>query len=153
MPNYFVLRPDSCIYYYLMRSIHRSVSSVLIISWFLLTGSSPLPAQSQTPVPVIAVLTTLTVKSDVDRSQVMKVLPEEVRATVKLYLDGKIQQWFSRADGKGVIFVMSCTTVADAKALTDTLPLSKANLANFEYTPLTPLGPLRLLIAEPAKSN
>jgi len=26
------------------------------------------------------------------------------------------------------------------------LPLSKANLATFEYTPLSPLGPLRMLI-------
>jgi hypothetical protein len=112
-----------------------------------------LALQAQSPMPVTAVLTSLTVKSDVDRAQVMKVLPEEVRATVKLYLDGKIQQWWARSDGKGVIFVMNCATVGEAKALTDTLPLSRANLATFDYTPLGPLAPLRLLIAEPQKSN
>jgi hypothetical protein len=112
-----------------------------------------LALQAQSPMPVTAVLTSLTVKSDVDRAQVMKVLPEEVRATVKLYLDGKIQQWWARSDGKGVIFVMNCATVGEAKALTDTLPLSRANLATFDYTPLGPLAPLRLLIAESQKSN
>ena len=73
-----------------------------------------------------------------------------MRDTVKLYLDGKIQQWWARADGKGVVFVLNASTVADAKAITDTLPLSKANLATFDYIALTPLTPLRMLIAPPA---
>ncbi len=120
---------------------------------FVLLASPQLLAQAPPPTPTTAVLTTLTIKPDIDRAQVLKVLPEEVRATVKLYLDGKIQQWYSRSDGKGVIFVMNCNSSAEAKALTDTLPLSKANLANFEYTPLGPLSPLRLLIASPAQTN
>jgi hypothetical protein len=66
-----------------------------------------------------------------------------------MYLDGKIQQWYARSDGKGVVFIMNCTTVAEAKALTDTLPLSKNSLANFEYTALGPLTPLRMLLTEP----
>jgi hypothetical protein len=41
-------------------------------------------------------------------------------------------------------------SVAEAKALTDTLPLSKAGLATFEYTALTPLTRLRMLLIEPA---
>ena len=43
-------------------------------------------------------------------------MPDEVRATLKLYLDGKIQQWYSRSDGRGVIFILNCTTAAEAKA-------------------------------------
>ena len=103
-------------------------------------------AQPPAAAPTTQVLTALTVKSDVDRAQIMKVMPEEVRATVKMYLDGKIQQWYSRSDGRGVVFILNATSVADAKALTDQLPLSKANLATFEYTALSPLGPLRMLI-------
>jgi len=103
-------------------------------------------AQPPAAPPTTQVLTALTVKNDIDRAQIMKVMPDEVRATVKLYLDGKIQQWYSRSDGRGVIFIINATSVADAKALTDQLPLSKANLATFEYTPLSPLGPLRMLI-------
>ncbi len=96
--------------------------------------------------PATQVLTALTVKADIDRAQLMKVMPDEVRATLKLYLDGKIQQWYSRSDGRGVIFILNCTTAAEAKAITDGLPLSKANLATFEYTPLSPLAPLRMLL-------
>ena len=110
------------------------------------------PALAQTPpaAPTTAILTTLTVKSDIDRAQLAKVMPAEVRDTVKLYLDGKIQQWYARSDGKGVVFILNCSTVAEARALTDTLPLSKNKLADFEYMPLGPLSPLRYLLAEPA---
>lgn len=121
----------------------------LIPLLWLLSASAAFHAQAQSTMPVTAVLTTLTVKSDIDRAQINKILPDEVRATVKLYLDGKIQQWWARSDGRGVVFIMNCGSVADAKALTDTLPLSKANLATFEYTTLGPLAPLRLLIANP----
>src|SRR5258706_264484 len=101
------------------------------------------------PAPIIGVLATLTVKADAQRADIMKVMPNEVRDTVKLYLDGKIAQWFARADGRGVVFILNCATVAEAKAITDTLPLSKASLATFDYVALTPLTPLRMLIAEP----
>jgi hypothetical protein len=77
-------------------------------------------------------------------------MPSEVRETVQLYLDGKIQQWFARADGRGVMFILNVTTVDEAKALMESLPLAKAGLATFDYTALTPLTPLRMLIAPPA---
>jgi hypothetical protein len=109
----------------------------------------PLVAQPPQPGPTTTVLTTLMVKPGIERAQIMKVMPEEVRVTLKLYLDGKIQQWFARSDGKGVVFLLNCTSAADAKAITDTLPLAKADLANFEYTPLGPLSPLRMLLAPP----
>ncbi len=46
----------------------------------------------------------LTAKQGVTRQQIMNIMPAEIRATVKLYLDGKIRQWYSRGDGRGVIF-------------------------------------------------
>ena len=119
---------------------------------FLFTAATSLLAQAPSPSPSTAVMVSLTVKADADRAQMMKTMPEEIRATVKLYLDGKIQQWYSRSDGRGVLFVMNCATVAEAKALTDALPLAKANLASFEFTALSPLTPLRILLAEPAAS-
>ena len=83
----------------------------------------PLRAQAPAATPATQVLTALTVKADIDRAELMKVMPDEVRATLKLYLDGKIQQWYARSDGKGVVFILNCSTVAEAKALTETLPL------------------------------
>jgi hypothetical protein len=122
--------------------MHRPI----LLTAAVLCLAMPAAAQPPTAGPTTQVLTSLTVKADADRAQIMKVLPDEVRETVKLYLDGKIQQWYSRSDGRGVIFILNATSVADAKATTDQLPLSKANLASFEYTPLSPLGPLRILI-------
>ena len=119
----------------------------------ILMAGLAVPVAAQTPAPsapTVGVLTTLSVKSDAQRADIMKVMPNEVRDTVKLYLDGKIAQWFGRADGRGVVFILNCSGVAEAKAITDTLPLSKANLATFDYVALTPLTPLRMLITEPA---
>jgi hypothetical protein len=117
----------------------------------LLLASVAHAAQAQPPTsgPTTGVLVNLTIKPDADRSQLPKVMPDEVRATVKLYLDGKIQQWYSRVDGRGVIFILNASDVAAAKAIMETLPLSKANLANLEFTALGPLTPLRMLIAPP----
>ena len=116
----------------------------------LLCAAAPLAAQTPPPAPTTAVLTSLTIKADADRSKIPGVMPQEIRDTVRLYLDGKIQQWYARADGRGVVFILGVATVAEAKALMDALPLAKAGLATFEYTPLTPLTPLRLLLADPA---
>jgi hypothetical protein len=130
---------------------HASFAAALVI-----LAAAPLSAQAPPATATTVVLTSLTIKADVDRAQLMKVMPDEVRATVKLYLDGKIQQWYARGDGRGVVFILNCSTSAEAKALMDTLPLSKANLAAFEFTPLGPLTPLRLLLTEPTappKSN
>src|SRR5262249_9405642 len=97
----------------------------------LLLASRALSATAQTPPtpgPTTAVLVNLTVKPEVDRQQLMKVMPDEVRATVRLYLDGKIQQWYSRSDGRGVMFFLNVSTLNDAKTIMEDLPLSKANL-------------------------
>ena len=132
-----------------MPTSHRALVVVLLALALGVAASGRSAAQAPAPAPTIGVLTTLTVKGDVQRADIMKVMPNEVRDTVKLYLDGKIQQWWARGDGRGVVFILNCASVAEAKALTDTLPLSRANYATFEYVALTPLTPLRLLIAEP----
>ncbi len=53
-----------------------------------------------------AVLVIQTPKQGVTFQQVMAVIPDEIQATVKLYLDGKIREWYSRGDGKGLVFVL-----------------------------------------------
>jgi hypothetical protein len=110
-------------------------------------------AQSQPPSGVPSPETTevmviLTAKQGVDRQQIIRVMPAEIRATVKLYLDGEIRQWYSRGDGRGVIFVLGVKTVDEAHAIIDTLPLSKENLMDHEYIPVGPLLPLAILIGD-----
>ena len=95
-----------------------------------------------------AVLVIQTPRQGVTFQQVMAVIPEEIRATVKLYLDGKIREWYSRGDGKGVVFLVEATTADEARAMMETLPLAKAQLMNSEYIPVGPLMPLRALNPE-----
>jgi hypothetical protein len=105
--------------------------------------------QSTPPRPTITgVLTILTPKPGVTVEQVMKIMPAEIRATVPLYLDGKIQQWFTRGDGKGVIFLLNCKDEAEARALIEGLPLSKESLVDEQFIPVGPLLPLGILLRD-----
>ena len=105
--------------------------------------------QSAPPQPKITgVLTILTPKPGVTAEQVMKIMPAEIRATVPLYLDGKIQQWFTRGDGRGVIFILNCKDAAEARALIENLPLSKENLVDEQFIPVGPLLPLGILLRD-----
>jgi hypothetical protein len=97
---------------------------------------------------VTGVLTILTPKPGATVEQVMKIMPAEIRATVPLYLDGKIQQWFTRGDGKGVIFLLNCKDVAEARALIESLPLSKEDLMDEQFIPVGPLLPLGILLRD-----
>jgi hypothetical protein len=54
---------------------------------------TPTPAGVPTP-KTTEVMVILTARQGVSREQIMKVMPAEIRATVKLYLDGKIRQWY-----------------------------------------------------------
>ena len=76
----------------------------------------------------------------------MAVMPSEIRATVMLYFDGKIRQWYSRGDGKGVIFLVDAKTEDEARAIMETLPLAKEQLMDHVYIPVGPLMPLRALM-------
>jgi hypothetical protein len=77
------------------------------------------------------------------RQQIMR---QEVPATLKLYLDGKIEQYWYRQDAPGVIFLMSVDSVDDAKATVHSLPLTADGFAEFELIPVGPLAPLGMLI-------
>lgn len=81
--------------------------------------------------------------TDEERQQIM---PKEVPETLKLYLDGRIEQFWFRDDKPGVVFLMSADTVGEAKATVDTLPLAAAGFLAFEYIPVGPLKPLGLLL-------
>src|ERR1700751_5369145 len=105
--------------------------------------------QSTPPQPKITgVLTILTPKPGATVEQIMKIMPAEIRATVPLYLDGKIQQWFTRGDGKGVIFLLNCQDVVEARAPIESLPLSKESLVDEQFIPVGPLLTLGILLRD-----
>jgi hypothetical protein len=75
-----------------------------------------------------------------------EIMPKEVPDTLKLYLDGKIEQFWFRDDKPGVIFLMNTDSVEQATAAINTLPLAGGGFLKFEMIPVGPLKPLGLLI-------
>jgi hypothetical protein len=78
--------------------------------------------------------------------QRQQIMPKEVPDTLKLYLDGKIEQFWFRQDEPGVIFLMNVESVEQAKAAVDALPLVTGGFATYELMQVGPLAPLGLLI-------
>jgi hypothetical protein len=110
-------------------------------------------AQSQSGgVPSVAipktteVLVIETVKQGITPQQVMAIMPEEIRATVKLYFDGKIRQWYSKGAGKRVVFLVDAKTEDEAQAMMEILPLATEQLMDTVHIPVGPLMPLRALM-------
>ena len=104
-------------------------------------------AQTQGTTPMITgVFAILTAKSGVTREQIMAVMPAEIRATVQLYLEGKIREWYARGDGRGAVFLLNAKDEEEAKSILESLPLAKEHLLDHSYLPVSPLKPLGLLL-------
>ncbi len=95
----------------------------------------------------------LKAKPGVTRERVMGIMPAEIRATVQLYLEGKIREWYSREDGRGAVFLLNTKDVAEARAIMEALPLAKEGMLDEEYIAVGPLMPLRLLLGSPAPAS
>jgi hypothetical protein len=139
-----------------MKAIRRVVLVLILTLTGITSMTHPSVAQAQAqaqtqtiPPTTTGVLVMLTVKAGVTREQVMAVMPAEIRETVQLYLNGKIREWYSRGDGRGVIFLLDTRDVGEAQAIMDALPLGKQNLMDHDYIAVGPLLPLRLLMAKP----
>ena len=120
-----------------------AVGLLLVVSLF---GSVAGYAQSATVLsPTTKILAIGTVNPDADPVKVSAILPNEVRDTVDLYLNGKIEQWYSLQDRRGVVFILNEVDPAVAHDMLEKLPLGQAHLMSFELIPIGPLNPLRSL--------
>jgi hypothetical protein len=79
------------------------------------------------------------------------ILPSEMRETARLYLAGKIDQWYVKQDQSGVVFIMNLTNPEEAHELLAKLPLGQRGLMEFQIIPLGPLSPLHSLLSVPPK--
>lgn len=122
---------------------------------FLLAGISVaghhLVAQSTSTTPMATVPTTRILAighmaEGTTREKIMPLMQKEVRDTVRLYLSGKLDQWYVRKDQNGVVFILNVGTVDEARTLLEKLPLGQAKLLQFDLIPLGPLSPLGLLL-------
>jgi hypothetical protein len=123
--------------------------SLAIVMAAALANLSPSGASSaepaKPPTPTTRILAIGTVNPGVDPAVLRSILPNEIRATVQLYLDGKIDQWFSLQGRSGVAFLLNVTDPAAAHDMLEKLPLGRAHLMSFELIALAPLNPLRQL--------
>src|SRR4029077_17556478 len=133
-----------------MKALRNAVFALTLtlIGATSMTNSAVAQAQASSPTTT-GVMVILTAKAGVTREQVMAFIPAEIRQTVQLYLNGKIREWYSRGDGRGVLFLLESGDVAEAQAIMEGLPLAKQNLMDHEYIAVGPLLPLGLLAANP----
>ena len=123
-----------------------AIAAVLLVSILCVTRADPGHAQSAPPpTPTTRILAIGTINAGADPAAARAILPTEVRETVKLYLDGKIDQWYSLQGRVGVAFILNVTDPAAARDMLEKLPLGQAHLMSFDLIPLAPLNPLRQL--------
>lgn len=112
-------------------------------------AAQPRSSGLDAPTTKLLAIGTFTAKGSPDRWKPL--LPAEVRDTVRLYLAGKIDQWYLKQDQSGVVFVMNVTDPKEARELLGKFPFGQAGLMEFEIIPLGPIAPLRVLLTDPAK--
>jgi len=114
-------------------------------------AAAEITEKSKRPFPVVPTTKILALgrfTSPPTAEQIKTIFPKEVPDTLRLYLSGKIDQWWARQDQKGPVFLMNVTSVEEARTMLEKLPLGQAKLMEFEYVELSPLTPLHLLITE-----
>jgi hypothetical protein len=124
-------------------ALSLALASVTTAALAQTPAAAPLPGGPTTKILAISHYTPGT-----DIAAVLPVLKEEVPATVRLYLDGKIDQWYYRTDQRGVVFILNCSTVEEAHALLEKLPLGQHHYMEFDLIPLGPLTPLKQLLQD-----
>jgi len=118
---------------------------VLIISAGVsMSQITPMPTTPTTKILAIG-----TFAPGTDMQLVQHILSTEVRETAQLYLEGKIDQWYSLQDRAGVAFILNVTDVNQAHEMLEALPLGKAHLMSFSLLPIGPLKPLSKLLNPP----
>lgn len=125
----------------------KAAAAALLLLASQAAAQAPTPAA---PTPTTRILAVGTLVPGADVQAVRRILPSEVRATAQLYLDGKIDQWYSQQGRGGVVFILNVTDPEAARDMLNALPLGEAHLMRFDLIPLGPLNPLRQLLAPPA---
>ena len=85
--------------------------------------------------------------------QIKELFPKEVPATLRLYLAGKIDQWWIRQTQTGAVFLLNVTSLEEARSLMEELPLGQAGLMKYEFIELGPLTQLHLLLTDAGARN
>ena len=110
--------------------------------------SQATPASAAVPTTKVLAIGRITSAAPADPEARRVIMPNEVKATINLYLAGKLDQWFVRQDGKGVVFLLNASSAEEATAMLSKLPLVQAHRMEFDLMPLGPLSPLRYVMGD-----
>jgi len=67
-------------------------------------------------------------------------LEAEVKHAWKLYKEGIFREMYDRQDRTGVVFVLECGSVDQARKILDELPFVREKIIGFEIIPLEPFS-------------
>jgi hypothetical protein len=133
-----------------MKTLARTIALSLLLIPIALEAqtpkSSPLP-----PTPTNRILAIGRFNAPPTPDQFKLLASQEVPDTLRLYLAGKIDQWYSIQNDNGVVFILNASTVEEAHTMLEALPLGQAKLMTFQLIPLGPLSPLALLLPKQDK--
>ena len=93
----------------------RHVSGALALTVAILPATMTAQTAPSAPtVPTTKILAIGSLLAPISSEEMKTIMPNEVRETVELYLDGKIDQWWFRQDGNGVVFLLNVTSIEEA---------------------------------------
>lgn len=124
----------------------RNLTLALLLAVPALHAQAPTTLPGMTTVPTTKVLAIGSLTGKGTPADATAMMQQEVPATVRLYLVGKIDSWYVRKDTRGVVFLMNVSTTDEAHALLEALPLGAAGLMKFDLIPIGPLSPLNYLL-------
>lgn len=127
----------------------RHLYAILVFSVASLSAAFTTHAGRIMPtVPTTKILAIGTLTAPLSPDEIKNIMPNEVRDTVELYLNGKIDQWWFRQDGNGIVLLLNVTSTEEASSLLEKLPLGFAKRMKFQLMPLGPLAPLQILLRQ-----
>jgi hypothetical protein len=131
-----------------MKPLSQLIALCLLLIPF--TGETQTPSPLP-PVPTNRILAIGRFNAPPTPEQFKLLSSREVPDTVRLYLAGKIDQWYSIQNDNGVVFILNASSVEEAHTMLEALPLGRAKLMTFQLIPIGPLSPLALLLPKPDK--
>ena len=75
-------------------------------------------------------------------------LAEETKRAWQLYKEGSVREMYDRQDRMGVVFVLECGSVDEARTVLGELPFVREKLIDFDYIPLGPFSYFEMLFAD-----
>ena len=124
-----------------MKTVACFLSLCILLSAFACEAQTP----AASPLPSVPVAKILAIGRFNARPT-----PEQLKIlSLRWYVTGKIEQWFSPQDGNGVVLILNLSSVAEAHAMLAGPP-GQQQLLTFELIPVEPLIPLTRLLPQPA---